>query len=156
MKTALLAGALLIAAASAPAPPEAKGRGTMSFGHEDEGRAFLRFDVKEGEPIIGSLTFAAEHHHDHAMFPDIVVTLGSIQTVKFDAASVEFSGPGHLHDDPVTITVRAYDRKTGDEEGASDRFVIECVDAGGRTVFDADGKLFRGDIAVRAGKGERR
>jgi hypothetical protein len=150
MKTLLIAGTLLVVAASAPSTSSATGRGSMTFGHEDEGRAWFRFSVQEGDPAAGSLTFAAEHHHDdHSMlFPDIVVTLGTFDTVKFDAASVEFSGPGKYHDDDVDITVRAVDKTD-----KADRFIIKCKDGKGKVVFEADGTLFRGDVAIKTDGG---
>ena len=152
MKTALLAGTLLFAAPFAPSGGTATGTGSMSFGHEDLGRAWFRFSVQDGDEPSGTVTFAAEHHHDDerrpAMFPDIVVTLGTIDELQFGAASVEFSGPGKLHDDPVTVVVEAYDKGK-----KADRFVLKCKNGKGRVVFEADGTLFRGDITIPSGGG---
>lgn len=153
MRNTLSAGTalLFLAAVSWAARPDAGagatsaiGEGTMSFGRDDDdGVAYLRFSIADGPTVTGSLLFAGEHHHH--MFPDVVVELGNIQQARFDAHSVEFSGPGKLHDDQVTVTVIAYDEEVNER---ADRFVIKCADSDGEIVFEADGELFRGDIQV--------
>ena len=154
MRTTTLVAALLVAGATlslgfASTAREASGEGSISFGHEEddegEGRAYFRFAITDGEDVTGTLIFAAEHHHER--FPDVVIELGSIDEVAFDGETVKFSGLGRLHDDPVTVSVAAHDN---DGKDHADRFVIECTDSGGATVFAADGELFRGDIIVGA------
>jgi hypothetical protein len=156
MNRLLLAGALVAACAATatgsggldrPAARAdaafARGEGSMAFGHEEEGRGYLRFEIDDGDVVTGTLLFAAEHHHER--FPDVVVRLARIKEAAFSGRTVVFSGPGELHDDPVYVSVRARD-------GVSrDRFAIECTDAGGETVFEADGELFRGDIEIGGG-----
>ncbi|MHC5115071.1 MAG: hypothetical protein ACYTGP_11670 [Planctomycetota bacterium] len=159
MKRFAFTGALLAAGAigmlglappPSAAPTEsmfARGHGTMTFGDDHDsddggGRGYLRFSLRGGDTISGSLLWAGEHHH--GMYPDIIIQMGNVQSAKFKGRSVKFSGSGRLHDDPVTVTVRAWDRG----KGKADRFAIECVDTSGRIVFEADGHLFRGDIRV--------
>ena len=128
----------------------ALGNGSMSFGHDGEGRAWLKFNIQDGDPISGSLIFAAEDHHygeqaASMMFPDVIIRLTNFETYSLKNRIVTFSGSGTLHNDPVRVTVKAYDNEGSKKE---DRFVIKCADEKGRVVFSADGYLFRGNIQV--------
>ena len=155
-----LTGALLVACVAASlglagpgvAPAQrvvksATGKGVMAFGEDGHARGLIRFSVREDGELTGSLLFAAEDHHH---FPDIVVELGLIEKANFTAGRVTFSGPGGLHDDPVHVTVRAYDRG----KNRPDRFVIRCTDQSKAVVFEADGELLRGDIIVDSASNE--
>lgn len=136
------------AKAAAMAVASAGGEGSMSFGHEGEGRAWLKFTVQDGDQISGSLLFAAEDHHSEQMsmmFPDVIVRLSNIQEVTFKDKLVKFSGSGTLHDDPINVSVIAYDNSGSKKP---DRFVIKCRDNNGKITFKADGELFRGNIQV--------
>ncbi|MCP3902924.1 MAG: hypothetical protein GY715_04745 [Planctomycetes bacterium] len=166
MKRFAITGVLLAAGAIGAlglAPPQpfaagkaaisAGGQGTMAFSSEhetddDTGIGYLRFGIRGGETVSGTLLFAAEHHH--GMFPDIVVQLGNVQEASFKEHSVKFTGQGLLHDDQVTITVRAWDHG----KSKADRFAIECVDPAGHVRFQADGHLVRGDIRIGDSDGE--
>lgn len=147
---ALLAGALASFAFAPPVPDRAasaatsaSGKGTMEFGDDGHGRGLFNFTVTDEGGFSASLLFAAEDHHDR--FPDVVVRLGSADDVRFGAHDVRFRGPGALHDDPVTVEVRAIDRGI---EGKADRFRIVCTAPGGEVVLEAEGGLIRGDIVV--------
>ena len=126
------------------------GEGSMSFGDDEHGRAWLKFSIQDGDPISGSLLFAAESHHEveqvsSMMFPDVIVRLTSFEKYSFKNKIVKFSGPGTLHNDPVSVKVVAYDNEGSKRE---DRFVIKVTDENGHIVFEADGYLFRGNIQV--------
>lgn len=125
------------------------GEGSMSFGHEGEGRAWLKFNIQDGDQITGTLILAAEHHHGEqtvaTMFPEVIIRLSNFEKSTFKDKSVKFSGSGTLHDDPVRVSVKAYDNEGSKK---ADRFVIKCTDEKGRVVFSADGYLFRGNIQV--------
>jgi hypothetical protein len=159
MTRTVLTGALVAACAAASfglakpaaAPADsavnsATGDGLMAFGKDGHGRGLLRFNIVEDGEITGSLLYAAEDHHH---FPDVIVELGRIDKATFLPRSVRFSGPGGLHDDPVHVTVRAYDRG----KKRPDRFVIRCKDTKNNVVFEADGELLRGDIVVNTAEG---
>ncbi len=128
----------------------ALGEGSMSFGHENEGRAWLKFNIQSGDQISGSLLFAAEDHHaseqdSSMMFPDVIVRLTQFEKYSLKNRIVKFSGPGTLHNDPVYVSVVAYDNEGSKK---ADRFVIKATDKKGKIVFKADGYLFRGNIQV--------
>lgn len=147
---------LLMAAVELPAnnnvamtATSATGEGSMSFGHENEGRAWLKFNIQDGEQPSGTMIFAAEQHHDNQInsmiFPDVIVRLTNFEKFTFKKNFVRFSGSGTLHDEPITISVIAYDNEGSKKD---DRFVIKCMDDKGRVVFHADGFLFRGNIQI--------
>lgn len=128
----------------------AMGEGSMTFGDDGHGRAWLKFSIQDGDPISGSLIIAAEDHHGDEqaasmMFPDVIVRLTNFETYSLKNKIVKFSGPGTLHYDPVSVTVVAYDNEGSKK---ADRFVIKCTDEKGIVVFNADGFLFRGNIQV--------
>ena len=146
----LMAAAEPVVNKSAQITTAAHGDGSMSFGHENGGRGWLKFHIQDGDPISGSLLFAGEIHHDgeqaaSMMFPEVVVRLTNFEKYSQKNKIVRFSGQGTLHDDPVKVEVIAYDN-----EGSrrADRFVIKCTDEKGKEVFHADGYLFRGNIQV--------
>ncbi len=120
----------------------ASGNGSMSFGEHGDGVGLIEFDVGGGNPPSGSLLFAAEDHHS---YPDIIVRMDKITRATIGRRTVRFSGQGALHDDPVTITVFAFD---GEGTAKPDRFSIKCVNGQHKVVFKARGELFNGDIRV--------
>ena len=141
----LMASAGLPGAAAADLEFTAAGHGSMAFGHEGDGRGYFKFDLKQVDgQISGSLLFAAEDHHE-MMFPDVIVRLANIEKTSFGRHRVKFSGQGALHNDPVSVTVTAYDNAMSRK---ADRFAIKCVDGKGEVVFEADGEVFLGDLQV--------
>jgi hypothetical protein len=140
-----VAAGTTVAAFAAGAVRSAEGRGTIAFGHEDddEGRAYLRFEVTEGDAASGSLLVAAEHHH--GMYPDVVIRLESIEKVKFEGSAVKIVGDALLHDDPVRVVAVAID---GAGTSEPDTFTIVCRDPSGEIVFEAEGDLYIGDVSV--------
>jgi hypothetical protein len=140
-----LATAVLAAAGPLLAPDgnhAATGKGSMTFGHEEEGVGFFEFNISAGSETKGRLLFAGEHH-DH--YPDIIVRVEKIDRARFGQGWVRFSARGALHDDPVRVTGQAWD---GAAVNKPDRFSIRCVNSSGAVVLEADGELFRGDIVI--------
>jgi hypothetical protein len=141
-------GATFVAAFGDPPPlsggnqNSASGHGSMSFGEHGDSVGLIEFDVGGGRSPSGSLLFAAEDHH---RYPGIIVRLEKITRAAFGRRTVRFSGQGALHDDPVTVTVFAFD---GEGTAKPDRFSIKCVNGQGKVVFKARGELFNGDIRV--------
>ena len=141
----LMASAGLPAAAAADEKQSATGHGSITFGHDGEGRGFFKFDIQQVDGrITGSLLFAAEDHHE-MMFPEVIVRLGKIDKAGFRRNRVKFSGHGALHDNPVDVTVVARDNASSKK---ADRFTIKCVGNDGKVVFEADGEVFLGDLKV--------
>ena len=149
---ALLGGAGLLAAAE-NMPAKASGNGSIRFVvHEahgsvadDPGRGFLLFEVERtAKGVSGALHFGAETHHD-ALYPEIVIRLDKIDEIQFRGHGVWFSGNGHLQNDPVLISVSAFD---GQATGEDDRFGIKCTNDKGELVFSASGELFAGNIQI--------
>jgi hypothetical protein len=138
----------LLAATSPPQVSEgassATGKGSMTFGHEQEGVGFFEFNISAGTETSGTLLFAAEHH-DH--YPDIIVRVSKIDRARFGQGWVKFSANGMLHDDPVRVRGGAWDGAATDKP---DRFKITCTNGKGEVVLDASGELFKGDIVVGA------
>ena len=124
----------------------ASGRGTISFGEDEDGHGagLFRFNVRRGALAGGSLLFAAEEPHN---YPDIVVRMNGIEKAKFAARSVKFSGKGNLQDQPVSIEASAFD---GQGTKRPDSFSIRCIDAKGKVVFEAKGEVTIGNISVGA------
>ena len=77
--------------------------------------------------------------------------MNEISRVRFGFRKVTFHGRGHLHDDPVMVTVTAFD---GSGTSRPDRFSIKAVpvaeDDGGGDSFQADGEVANGDIRIGA------
>ena len=146
--TILASSALLDVASTAPlssesaVPGSASGQGSMHFGEHGDGVGTFVFDVRRDTETTGSFLFGSEEDHG---FPDVVVCMERVNDAVFAERSVEFSGEGMLHDDPVFVIVSAFDGK-GTE--TPDRFAIECTDSNGKVVFKAQGDLFIGDIVV--------
>lgn len=140
--------AAVIAALGAATPllggsqSSATGKGSMSFGEHGDSVGLIEFDVRRGRPPTGSLLFAAEDHH---RYPDIIVRMDKISRATFGKHRVKFSGQGKLHDDPVTVSVSAFD---GEGTAKPDRFSIKCTNGDGKVVFEARGELFSGDVSV--------
>jgi hypothetical protein len=114
----------------------------MSFGEHGDSVGLIEFNVQGGRTPTGSLLFAAEDHH---RYPDIIVRLDQITRATFGRRTIRLSGQGKLHDDPVTVTVFAFD---GEGTAKPDRFSIKCVNGQGQVVLKARGELFNGDIRV--------
>ena len=152
---ALLGGAGLVAAAE-NMPTKASGSGSIRFevhdpdgsvadDDEESGRGFLLFEVERtAKGLSGSLTFGAETHHGN-LYPDIVIRLNNIDEIQFRGHGVWFSGNGHLQNDPVLISVSAFD---GQATGAHDRSGIKCTNDKGELVFSASGELFAGNVQI--------
>ena len=77
--------------------------------------------------------------------PEIVVRVKQIEEVEFSKRLAKFTAKGKLQNDPVKVSVSAYD---GDMSDEPDRFTIKCVNGKGEVVFAASGELFIGDISV--------
>ncbi|MHC4970434.1 MAG: hypothetical protein ACYTF4_17720 [Planctomycetota bacterium] len=122
----------------------ATGKGSMTFGHDEEGVGFFEFNVSAGAETTGKLLFAAEHHHH---YPDIIVRVRKIDRARFGPGWVKFSATGALHDETVRVRGGAWD---GAATGKPDRFSIRCTNGTGEVVLEAEGHLFRGDIVVGA------
>ncbi|MHC4220430.1 MAG: hypothetical protein ACYSU7_18475 [Planctomycetota bacterium] len=120
----------------------ATGKGSLNFGHEDEGVGFLELNISAGTATSGTLLFAGEHH-DH--YPDIIVRVDKIKHARFASGSVRFSAQGMLHDEPVRVRGAAWD---GAMVNRPDRFSIRCYTSNGELVVDATGELFKGDIVI--------
>ena len=141
----LMASAELPGVAAAEVEFSAAGHGSMAFGHQGEGRGYFKFDLQQVDgQITGTLLFAAEAHHE-MMFPNVIVRLSNIEKSSFGRHRVKFSGQGALHNDPVSVTVTAYDNASSRK---ADRFVIKCVGNHGKVIFEADGEVFLGDLTV--------
>ncbi len=151
----IMVGVVLVASsahlvAAFGAPPQlsggnqnsAAGHGSMSFGEHGDSVGLIEFNVQGGRAPTGSLLFAAEDHH---RYPGVIVRLDQIARATFGRHTIRFSGPGKLHDDPVTVTVFAFD---GEGTAKPDRFSIKCVNGQGKVVLKARGELFTGDIRV--------
>jgi len=123
-------------------PSSASGQGSIRFGEHGAGVGTFVFNVEQGAGVTGSLVFAAEDHHD---YPDIIVRVDNIEGAAFELRSVSFSGAGKLHDDPVSVSVSAFD---GKGVRAPDTFAIECTNSQGEVVFEAQGEVFIGDVRV--------
>ena len=140
--------AAMLSAASPPLVSEgansATGKGSMTFGHDEEGIGFFEFNISGGTETTGKLLFAAEHHH---LSPDIIVRVSKIDRARFGPGWVKFSATGALHDEPVRVRGRAWD---GAATNKPDRFSITCTNARGEVVLEAAGQLFKGDIVIGA------
>ena len=79
--------------------------------------------------------------------------MNEINRVRFGFRTVTFHGKGHLHDEPVMITVTAYD---GSGTSNADRFSIKAIpgfesdDGGNHISFEAEGDVAQGDIRIGA------
>ncbi|MFQ5430742.1 MAG: hypothetical protein ACE5E1_10570 [Phycisphaerae bacterium] len=129
-------------AADSAVASSASGQGTMSFGADGHGAGVFQFNVARGGLPSGSLLFAGEEAH---RFPDIVVRMDNIRNARFGVRSVQFSGRGTLHDQPVTVSVTAFD---GAGTKDPDSFGIKCKNAEGKIVLEARGELTSGDVVV--------
>lgn len=138
----------LLAPSNAPSvsladlPTAASGQGSMSFGKDGHGVGFFLFQVASGDPVTGSLVFAAEDHH---RYPDIIVRMEAIDKVGFRARAVSFSGQGRLHDEDVHVSATGYD---GEGTKKPDTFTIRCTNNAGEIVFEASGEVFIGNVTV--------
>lgn len=152
---AFLVGAGLLAAAE-NLPTKASGSGSIRFAvdephgsvfddDEEPGRGHLLFEVERtAKGLRGSLTFGAEDHHSN-LYPDIVVRLNEIDELEFRGQWVRFSGHGHQQNDPVFVSVSAFD---GAATAEHDRFGIKCTNDKGELVFSASGELFTGNVQI--------
>jgi hypothetical protein len=140
--------AAMLSAASPPLVSEgasaATGKGSMTFGHDEEGVGFFEFNISAGTETTGKLLFAAEHHHH---YPDIIVRVSKIDRARFGPGWVKFSATGALHDETVRVRGGAWD---GAATGKPDRFSIRCTNGTGEVVLEAEGHLFKGDIVIGA------
>ncbi len=128
----------------------AVGLGNIVFGHDGAGVAMFDFNVTSEPEAAGRLLCAAEHHQG---YPGVIIRVKEINRVRFSFRKVTFHGRGYLHDDPVMITVTAFD---GSGTSRPDRFSIKAVPGvesdggGGRISFQAEGEVANGDIRVGA------
>jgi hypothetical protein len=120
----------------------ATGKGSMTFGHEEEGVGYFEFEISTRSETRGKLLFAAEHH-DH--YPDIIVRVSKIERARFGQGWVKISARGALHDETVRVSVGAWD---GAATNKPDRFSIKCTNGKGEVVLEAEGALFKGDIVI--------
>ncbi len=130
--------------ATAAADRIASGLGTINFGDHGDGVAMFEFNVSATPRAQGSLLCAAEDHH---AYPDVIIRVNEIVSVRFKSRTVMITARGHLHDDPVTVYVTAFD---GSGSSRPDRFAIKTVGAGGNAGgdFHAEGEVVNGDIRV--------
>jgi hypothetical protein len=151
--SSVLAVSFVVAVAAGPYSSAdehtAVGLGNIVFGHDNTGVAMFDFNVTSEPDAAGQLLCAAEHHEG---YPGVIIRVNEINRVRFGFRKVTFHGKGHLHDDPVLITVTAYD---GSGTSKPDRFSIKAVpgvesDGGLHIAFEAEGEVAHGDIRVGA------
>lgn len=146
----VLAAGLGLAAASGPLAAAGdrttSGLGTIHFGDEGAGVAMFEFNVDATGRLQGSLLCAAEEPH---AYPDVIIRVNEIVSVRFSGRTVMITARGHLHDDPVTVIVTAFD---GNGTSRPDRFAIKTVGADGEGDghFQAAGVVVNGNIRVGA------
>lgn len=153
----VLAAGLGLAAASGPdrsvepadmamaaADRVARGLGTINFGDHGDGVAMFEFNVSATGRPTGTLLCAAEDHH---AYPGVIIRVHEIVSVRFKNRTVEITARGHLHDEPVTVFVTAFD---GSGTTRPDRFAIKTVGADGDHPgdFQAEGEVVNGNIQV--------
>ena len=158
MGSIVVAAGLGLAAASRPVPTvpgestmaaadrTASGLGTFKFGDEGAGAAMFEFNVSGTGNAKGSLLFAAEEPH---AYPNVIIRVTEIVSVRFSGRTAMITARGHLHDDPVTVLVTAFD---GNGTSRPDRFTIKTVgaDGDGDGHFQAAGEVVSGNIRVGA------
>jgi hypothetical protein len=153
----LLATGLVLSAASGPSAAVGTervvdGKGTLRFGHENNGRAMFEFIFDDtGTSPKGELLFAAEDHDALGMYPDIIVRSNEIEAVTIKGRRATIKAHGFFHDEPVFITITVVD---GEGTTVPDRFSIVTVqqhkldDGGHHGNLNIAANVWSGNIAI--------